>query len=177
MCASPGFSASWPETKTKSPARIACEYGAPWNGAGAASVRTTVLSATFHSFRRARVGERDAECLEDRLEHVLAVGSVQQADVQRQPCSFREAFEEAARPLSPQRLRESAAERRARFGDLCLRRPRLDLEDEVEGGVLRHPLQQRVEHGQARLDARRAAAAELDPDPAPPGGVHVARRL
>ena len=31
--------------------RIACEYGAPWNGAGAASVRTTVLSATVSSFR------------------------------------------------------------------------------------------------------------------------------
>jgi citrate synthase len=26
---SPGFSPSWPETKTKSPALIACEYGAP----------------------------------------------------------------------------------------------------------------------------------------------------
>ena len=44
---SPGRSESWPETKTKPPAAIACEYGAPWNGAGAASVRTTVLSLTW----------------------------------------------------------------------------------------------------------------------------------
>ena len=41
---SPGRSESWPETNTRSPQRIACEYGAPWNGAGAASVRTTVFS-------------------------------------------------------------------------------------------------------------------------------------
>ena len=33
-----GRSASWPETNTSPPALIACEYGAPWNGAGAASV-------------------------------------------------------------------------------------------------------------------------------------------
>src|SRR5215203_4606505 len=38
---SPGRSASWPETNTNPFALIACEYGAPWNGAGAASVRTT----------------------------------------------------------------------------------------------------------------------------------------
>ena len=43
---SPGFRPSWPETKTKPPAAIACEYGAPWKGAGAASVRTTRLSLT-----------------------------------------------------------------------------------------------------------------------------------
>ena len=38
---SPGRNESWPETNTKPFALIACEYGAPWNGAGAASVRTT----------------------------------------------------------------------------------------------------------------------------------------
>jgi hypothetical protein len=36
-----GLSASCPETKTKPFALIACEYGAPWNGAGADSVRMT----------------------------------------------------------------------------------------------------------------------------------------
>ena len=39
-----GLQPSWPATKTKSPARIAWLYGAPWNGAGAASVRITVFS-------------------------------------------------------------------------------------------------------------------------------------
>src|SRR4051794_41882876 len=44
IAVSPGFRPSCPETKTKPSAAIACEYGAPWNGAGAASVRTTRLS-------------------------------------------------------------------------------------------------------------------------------------
>src|SRR5579859_2972159 len=92
---SPGFSASWPETNTKPLATIACEYGAPWNGAGAASVRTTVLSATAASLIR-RLRERNAQCLEDRLEHVLRLGAVQQAHVQRHSRSFSEAFQEAA---------------------------------------------------------------------------------
>ena len=38
-----GSMPSWPETKTSSPKLIPCEYGAPWNGAGARSVRTTSL--------------------------------------------------------------------------------------------------------------------------------------
>src|SRR6266702_6660747 len=74
---SPGFSASWPETKTKPLATIACEYGAPWNGAGAASVRTTVLSAIDRSLVR-RLRERHAQRLEDRLEDMLRLGAVQQ---------------------------------------------------------------------------------------------------
>ena len=42
----PGLqSQTWPATKTNPFALIAWEYGAPWNGAGAASVRTTF----FHS--------------------------------------------------------------------------------------------------------------------------------
>ena len=40
---SPGRRESWPETNTSPFALIACEYGAPWNGAGAFSVRTTSL--------------------------------------------------------------------------------------------------------------------------------------
>src|SRR5690349_25106197 len=40
---SPGRRPSWPETNTNPLALIACEYGAPWNGAGAVSVRTASL--------------------------------------------------------------------------------------------------------------------------------------
>src|SRR5207237_960730 len=43
-CVSPGRIPTWPETKTKPPAAIACEYGAPWKGAGAASVRMACFS-------------------------------------------------------------------------------------------------------------------------------------
>src|SRR5205814_2194212 len=94
MCASPGFSASWPETKTSPPARIACEYGAPWNGAGAASVRTTDFSVIWSSAPLlARLRERDAERLEDRLEHVLGVGAVEQANVQVEARALGEALE------------------------------------------------------------------------------------
>src|SRR5215210_7919589 len=75
---SPGRRETCPETKTKSPKRIACEYGAPWNGAGAASVRTTDLSAMclLSAGRGAGLEERDPERLEDRLEHVLGVTAV-----------------------------------------------------------------------------------------------------
>src|SRR5581483_9003803 len=86
---------SWPETNTKPPAAIACEYGAPWNGAGAASVRTTRLSAICSSFGR-RLRERNTQRLEDRLEHVLGVLAVQQPDVQRHAGAVGEAFEEPA---------------------------------------------------------------------------------
>src|SRR5579864_4293070 len=91
---SPGFSASWPETNTKPLATIACEYGAPWNGAGAASVRTTVLSATVASLVR-RLRERNAQRLEDRLEHVLRIGAVQEPHVQVQSRALCKALEEA----------------------------------------------------------------------------------
>ena len=37
----PGLRAIWPDTKTRLSTLIACEYGAPWSGAGALSVRTT----------------------------------------------------------------------------------------------------------------------------------------
>src|SRR5579884_2445819 len=43
-CDSPARTPTWPETNTNCPAAIACEYGAPWNGAGASSVRTACLS-------------------------------------------------------------------------------------------------------------------------------------
>src|SRR3954454_146510 len=78
---SPGFNASWPETNTSPFATIACEYGAPWKGAGADSVRTTDLSVTRSSFVRC-LSERDTDRLEDRLEYVLRVRPVQEAHVQ-----------------------------------------------------------------------------------------------
>src|SRR5437763_9994136 len=97
---SPGFRASWPETKTSPAAEIACEYGARWNGASAASVRTTVLSVTLSSFVPAGLRQGDAQRLEDRVEHVLRVGSVQQPHVQRHAGTLREALEEAARDVA-----------------------------------------------------------------------------
>src|SRR4051795_4480665 len=93
---SPGFSASWPDTNTSPFALIAWEYGAPWNGAGAVSVRTTVLSATLSSFGAARLRERDAERLEDRFEDVLRVRPVQEPHVQRHARALCECLEKAA---------------------------------------------------------------------------------
>src|SRR5438094_5352525 len=92
----PGRSASCPDTNTSPPKRIACEYGAPWNGAGAASVRTTDFSAIgLLSASRGRLRECDAERFEDRLEHVLRVAPVHEANVDCQPCSLRELAQEA----------------------------------------------------------------------------------
>src|SRR3954454_14622754 len=99
MSLSPGLTASCPETKTSPPATIACEYGAPWKGAGAPSVRTTVLPATLSSFDFAGLCQSHAQRLEDRLEHVLRVGSVEQPHVQRHACALRKAFQEAARDI------------------------------------------------------------------------------
>src|SRR5207302_1627432 len=93
---SPGRRASWPETKTRSPTLIACEYGAPWNGAGARSVRTTDFSATclLSHARRAGLRQGDAEGLEDRVEHVLGVLAFDQAHVQGQPGPLGELAQE-----------------------------------------------------------------------------------
>src|SRR5258708_30759292 len=95
---------------TSSPARIAWEYGAPWNGAGAASVRTTVFSLISCSFGRTGLRQRNAERLEDRIQHVLRVLAVQEADVERQAGPLGEPLEEATcdvRAKAPDtRLRE-----------------------------------------------------------------------
>src|SRR6266550_1269648 len=91
---SSGFRPSWPETNTNSPARIACEYGAPWNGAGALSVRTTDLASTaillLSPAGPGALRQCHAEALEDRLQHVLRVSPLDQADVERQACALRE---------------------------------------------------------------------------------------
>ena len=60
-------------SKVELVATIACEYGAPWKGAGALSVRTTVFSDMRYSFGAATPGERSSESLEDRPQHVLGV--------------------------------------------------------------------------------------------------------
>src|SRR3954454_2243588 len=99
---SPGFSASCPDTNTSPFALIAWEYGAPWKGAGADSVRTTVLSATCSSFGATGLCECDAERLEDRLENVLRVGPVQEPHVERHACAFCELLEKAAGGGRPQ---------------------------------------------------------------------------
>src|SRR5207237_637832 len=94
---SPGLSASCPETNTRSPARIACEYGAPWKGAGAFSVLMTILSVMrllLPPARAARLGERHPERLEDRLEDVVGVRAVDQTDVERQGGSVDELAQE-----------------------------------------------------------------------------------
>src|SRR5215475_7248955 len=55
---SPGLRAIWPETKTRLSTVIACEYGAPWSGAGALSVRTTSFFGIRLSSRRVMVRSR-----------------------------------------------------------------------------------------------------------------------
>ena len=68
-------------------ALIACEYGAPWNGAGAASVRTTSfrhdLLLLVGTGRQAWPSAAPS-ALKIAVEHVLRVGALEQADVQVQ---------------------------------------------------------------------------------------------
>src|SRR2546430_1400418 len=82
-----------------SPARIACEYGAPWKGAGAFSVRITdfisVAIGLLSSAGTAALRQRNAERLEDRLQHVLGVPALDQADVERQARPFGELGEKS----------------------------------------------------------------------------------
>src|SRR5512133_3280294 len=96
ISADPGRSAIWPETNTNPPAQIAWEYGAPWNGAGAASVRIASCSGTASTLRSgtARLGERDAQRLEHRLQHVLRVVAGDQPDVEGDAGALGEAAEE-----------------------------------------------------------------------------------
>jgi hypothetical protein len=68
-----------------------------------------VLSATGSSLV-CRLRERHAQRLEDRLEHVLRIGAVQQSHVQGQPGTLRKPLEEAPRDVGTEpadaRLRE-----------------------------------------------------------------------
>src|SRR4051794_21113276 len=155
---SPGFSASWPDTNTKPFAAIAWEYGAPWNGAGAASVRTTVLSATLSSFVAAGLREGDAQRLEDRFEHVLRIGSVQEAHVQGDAGSLGEALEEPARDVGAE-----AAD--ARLGQIDVR------DEERLAGHLEHDARERLRrrHRRKAVMASPVAAERLGeraPEPA-----------
>src|SRR5262245_4464926 len=94
----PGVRATCPETKTSPPALIACEYGAPWNGAGACSVRTGSFSSIWllpsGTWWTARRGECDTERLEHRLEDVLRVVAGDQPYVEVQAGAVGEAAEE-----------------------------------------------------------------------------------
>src|SRR3954452_10716976 len=99
-CVSPGRNASWPDTNTNPFALIACEYGAPWNGPGAASVRTTSFMllppASCSSLRRAAsLREGAAERLEDRHQHVLRVPPFEHAHVDGQARPRGELVQEA----------------------------------------------------------------------------------
>src|SRR5215510_9538961 len=76
-------------------------------GAGASSVRTAVLSISLPPFPwSAGLRERHAERLEDRLEHVLRIVAVDQANVQRKPSARGQLVQEArdevgAEPADP----------------------------------------------------------------------------
>src|SRR6185437_2682642 len=97
----PGFRASWPDTNTKPFALIACEYGAPWNGAGADSVRTTSLAIERPFSLRLGLGrpagepKGGADGLEHREQHVLRVLALEQAHVQVQAGAEGELLQEA----------------------------------------------------------------------------------
>src|SRR5262249_15803667 len=74
---SPGLRAIWPETKTRPSTLIACEYGAPWSGAGALSVRTTSFFGIRLSSRRVMV--RSRQFLDGRSEldgHVAQIAQL-----------------------------------------------------------------------------------------------------
>src|SRR6476620_515569 len=76
---------------------MAWEYGAPWNGAGAFSVLITMLSvirSVLSWAGSACLREGNAQRLEDRLEHVVGIGTVDQADVERQRRAFDHLAEE-----------------------------------------------------------------------------------
>src|SRR5262245_45589299 len=101
-----GVSPIWPAANTNPPVTIAWLYGAPWNGAGARSVRTAALSLMrFLPGSRtgsARLGERDAERLEDRLEDVLRVRALDQPDVDDQACALGQAAQEPCGEVDPE---------------------------------------------------------------------------
>src|SRR4029450_12687664 len=88
---------------TSSPKPMAWLYGAPWKGAGAASVRITFFSMFPPSSsaigpRRARQGQ--PERLEDRLERVTGVLALDQPDVDREPGLHREPGEKTWREVA-----------------------------------------------------------------------------
>src|SRR4029078_4578844 len=105
------------------PERRPRESGAPWTAAGAASVRTPSSSATLPP----RLSQRDAERLEDRLQHVLGVLAVDEPHVHGQPPALRELLEEARHDVAL----ESADVRRREVDVRDDERPARDLERDV----------------------------------------------
>src|SRR4051812_35224016 len=99
---SPGRSASWPDTNTSPFALIACEYGAPWNGAGAASVRTTsLLNCRLLDLRwPASLPDRGPERLEDGAQHVLGILALEHPDVHVQPGACCKLVQEPAEDVA-----------------------------------------------------------------------------
>ena len=153
---------------------IACEYGAPWNGAGAPRCGRPPSrpSATPFGCAAARLGERDAERLEDRLEHVLGVACPRAgARAASAPRRLR------ARRGSARRCR-LASPRDARRGEVDVRdeqRPARRLERDVrERLVGRHdgragPRRPSARSGSRERLAERAARPRRPPASAAPG--------
>src|SRR6478735_5605406 len=120
----PGSRPSCPATNTSPLATIAWLYGAPWNGAGASSVRmicfavifvapSSLRLSCFSSFgRAARLADGRAERLEDRAQHVLGIFALEDADVDVQPGAVRELLEEGPDDV----LAEPADAREVRVG-------------------------------------------------------------
>src|SRR5918994_5070222 len=185
---SPGRRPSWPATKTRPAAFTAWLYGAPWNGAGARSVRTISFSAIASprsvtrgreaassgilerwtsapaELQRTRSRQRGAEGLEDGFEHVPRVFPVDQADVQREAGGLGERVEEAGGKIAA----ESA---RAGLGQIDVavdEGPVRDLEDDLgerlvgrheRRAVAGHP--RAAEHVRERLPERGAGGGDL----------------
>ena len=154
----PARSASWPDTNTKPFALIACEYGAPWNGAGAASVRTTSLRHCSPPYGGpARLAERGAERLEDRLEHVLGVLALEQAHVHVEPGAVGELLEEARDDVGREPADALAREVDVRDDE----RPLRDLDDDagerLVGRQVRPAATRRAAGAQRLARARRRA--------------------
>src|SRR5215470_2382391 len=141
---SPGLRAIWPETKTRPSTLIPCEYGAPWSGAGALSVRTTSFFGIRLSSRRVVV--RSWQLLDRRSKldgHLAQIaqlllrhrdGAVEERVARARPAAGLDDTRELARPgaLEPARNpppHEGAVARHGRpldeIGRRGLAKPRL----------------------------------------------------
>ena len=173
---------SWPETKTRPPALIACEYGAPWNGAGAASVRTTVLLCHHSSFRR-WCGRRCASATPSALKIASSTCcgfvALDQADVQRQAGALGELVAGSVATMSRPRARRRARRERSTFEttsgrpDASTRRARAPRRPARPPS--RAPARPRPAQSAARAPRRARAPPPRPPPPASPGATSSAR--